>query len=567
MIDTSEGIIEISNTVFAEILGIDNSFLIGKKIGVIIPEYNYPAKKTEELYFHRHQKTVKLKTIFSENDITGSILFVIISVVADQDKEKTNFLNEAFRTILDNIDEGVLIVDSEGKLVYSNEVQLRFDGQDFESIDGRYSWDVYNLHMEDSTLFKCLKHEKPSETYVHYYITKAGEYVRVTGNNFPVQLEGKTIGAVAIDRNLRKSEDMVAKVVELQKRLYEGRLDIDGAMARSSANKKRFFSFEDILGESDPICKSINQAKNAARSDSPVFLYGETGTGKEMFAQSIHNASARNLHPMISINCAAIPENLLEGIIFGTVKGVFTGSTDRKGLFEEADGGTLFLDEINSMSIHLQSKLLRALEEMKIMRLGGKDEIPVNVRIISSCNINPQMAVAQNLIRSDLFFRLAVIEIETPPLRGRKEDIRILTEFFVRRFNLKLGKNVLEISPESIRKLQQYNWPGNVRQLKHWVESAITMIPEDETILTEKYAPHNFNYFIPSESDMSFNIHAENVNRRKAEVFEEIHDQKIARLIQVLKQHDGNITKAAKEMGISRQGLQYRLQKLGIKTK
>jgi arginine utilization regulatory protein len=364
---------------------------------------------------------------------------------------------------------------------------------------------------------------------------------------------------------MRKSEEMVAKVVELQRQLSNIQSDINDKNAPDYTVKKRFFSFEDIVGESDAIRASINQAKNAARSDSPVFLYGETGTGKEMFAQSIHNASARKNNPLISINCAAIPENLLEGIIFGTVKGVYTGSTNRKGLFEEADGGTLFLDEINSMPIHLQSKLLRALEEMRIMRLGGKDEIPVNVRIISSCNISPEMAVSQNRIRSDLYFRLAVIEIEIPPLRVRKDDIRILLELFIRKFNAKTGKNLCDISPEIVRRLKQYDWPGNIRQLKHWIESAVTMIPEDDTILTEKYAPHFYNFIFPSENDMSVNLNENRIKKSKGEVFEEIRDQEITKIIQMLKQHGGNITKTAEELGISRQGLQYRMKKLGIK--
>lgn len=472
--------------------------------------------------------------------------------------EKTAFLNEAFKTILDNIDEGVLVVDAENRIAYCNQVQLKFDGLKFEDIVGRYTWDVYNFDREVSTLRKCIEEEKPLGTYVHYYISNYGQYVRVTGNNFPVIQKERTVGAVAVYRNLRQSEDMACRIIELQKKLHEDCPDVESALVSGAPSKKQGFSFDDILGESAAIGESVRWAKSAARSDSPVFLYGETGTGKEMFAQSIHHSSDRSQEPLVSINCAAIPESLLEGIIFGTVKGVFTGAVDRKGLFEEADGGTIFLDEINSMPINLQGKLLRALEERKIRRLGGKGEIPVDVRIISSCNIDPQEAIHQHLLRSDLYYRLAVINIEIPPLRARKEDIRVLTQFFVRSFNVKFRKNVCEISPEIFEILETYDWPGNVRQLKHWVESAMNMISEDEPVLTRKYAPQGFNHFVGTVLKSS-------EKTKEGEVFTQIREHECIKLIDALKRHRGNITKTAQELGVSRQVLYYRMRKLGIK--
>lgn len=472
--------------------------------------------------------------------------------------ERTGLVNLVCETVLENIDEGVLVVDAEGKIVYCNQVQLDFDGLELEEIIGKYTWDVYHLDREISTLMQCIETKKPVGTYVQYYLTNRGQYVRLTGNSFPLWENDQVVGAVAVYRNLRKSEEMISKLVELQKNMQFDQPDLVSALVSGSAAKKRYFSFEDILGDSARMRDSVSWAKAAARSDSPVFLYGETGTGKEMFAQSIHSSSRRSHKPLVSINCAAIPETLLEGIIFGTVKGIFTGATDRKGLFEEADGGTLFLDEINSMPLVLQSKLLRALEERKIRRLGGKSEIPVDVRIISSCNIDPQEAIQQHLLRSDLYYRLAVINLEIPPLRARKEDIPLLTRFFVKGFNAKLGKNICEISPQIFRNLESYDWPGNVRQLKHWIEAAMNMVPEDEPLFSSEYAPRNFNFFI--------GMIPQNVEKKvQGEVFAEIREQECVKLISALKKHGGNITKAAHELGISRQVLYYRMRKLGIK--
>lgn len=411
-------------------------------------------------------------------------------------------------------------------------------------------------------LLKVLETKKPVGDYIHYYLTNRGQYVRVTGENYPVEIDGRVAGAAAIYRNLQKSEEMIAKIVELQKKLHEKHVDQEAASGKKPL-KSQYYSFDDILGYSVPMRECVRWAQNAATTCSPVFLYGETGTGKEMFAQSIHAASERANLPFIAINCAAIPENLLEGILFGTVKGVFTGASDRRGLFEEAHGGTLFLDEINSMSTNLQSKLLRVLEEKKVRRLGAKEEIPVDVRLISSSNIEPHQAVEESQLRSDLFFRLAVVTIKIPPLRERRVDIDLLVKHFIQIFNDKLEKNVQEISPATLKMMEEYHWPGNVRQLKHWIECAMNMVPKHETILNEKYAPKYFH---------SINV-ADTIKERESgwrpveqqSIFHEIREKECSRIKEALRCHMGNITKSAEELGMSRQSLQYRLRKYGIK--
>ena len=352
------GRVEIFNPRFAEILRKDQVQLTKRNISEIIPEFHEHCTGTDTFIYLNPYKRIGVKTLPIGNEITGSYFLVILSEVEDQDRERTIFLNEAFRTILDNIDEGVMVVDSRNRIVYCNRVQLEFDGLELEHIMGRHTWDVYHFDPKISTLEKCLRTERFLGAYVQHYSSNYGQYVRVTGNNFPVTREEKTAGAVAVYRNLQESEEMVAKVVDLQRRLKLDQSNLESVLVSGSSAKKRYFTFDDILGDSACIRDSVCWAKSAAKSDSPVFIYGETGTGKEMFAQSIHSSSSRCQKPLVSINCAAIPESLLEGIIFGTVKGVFTGAIDREGLFEEADGGTLFLDEINSMPLSLQSKLL-----------------------------------------------------------------------------------------------------------------------------------------------------------------------------------------------------------------
>lgn len=550
------GTVEIFNPRFAEILQNDQVDLTNRKISEIIPGFQDHCYGTEKIIELNSHKSICMRTLPIGNEITGEFFLVIIN--EDQDMDKRLFLDNAFRTVLDNIDEGIMVVDSENRIVYCNKVQLEFDGLELENIIGRQTSEVYKFDPEISTLGKCIKTEKCLGPYVQYYRSNFGDYIRVTGNNYPVKQGERTIGAVAVYRNLRESEEMVGKIIDLQKRMNLEQSDYLSVIVSGSAPKKRKFTFDDILGDSDRIHDSIFWAKGAAKSDSPVFIYGETGTGKEMFAESIHSGSTRCQKPLVSINCAAIPETLLEGIIFGTTKGVFTGAIDRKGLFEEADGGTLFLDEINSMPLSLQSKLLRALEERTIRRLGGNNEIPVDVRIISTCNIDPLELIHQNLLRSDLYYRLAVINLEIPPLRARKEDINLLVRFFVKSFNVKMKKNICEISPDIFALLESHDWPGNVRQLKHWIESAMNMVPEDEPIFSKKYIPRNFKSLIGT-------MPISNEKIKQGEVFAEIKEQECSRLINALKQHRGNITKTANELGISRQVLYYRLRKLGIK--
>ncbi|MDR7869561.1 MAG: sigma 54-interacting transcriptional regulator [Tissierellaceae bacterium] len=252
-------------------------------------------------------------------------------------------------------------------------------------------------------------------------------------------------------------------------------------------------TFEDIIGESNKMYEVVNQAKLYAKSDSPVLITGESGTGKELFARAIHNLSDRKLKPFIAINCAAIPEQLLESELFGYERGSFTGGKKEgsKGIFEIGEGGTIFLDEIGEMPPHLQSKLLRVLQEKSVRRIGGHQEIPIDIRIISATNQDIDNLVNTGKFRLDLLYRINIFNVEIPSLRNRKDDIPILVEHFTTKHSKRYGKVINEIDTKAMKKMVEYNWPGNIRELQNVVERAVALSANN--IVEEKDIILNLN--------------------------------------------------------------------------
>ncbi len=250
------------------------------------------------------------------------------------------------------------------------------------------------------------------------------------------------------------------------------------ARRRSEERNRALTSFEEIVGDS-PSVQLIRQTTNTvAPSDANVFIWGESGTGKELIAKALHSKSKRASNPFIAINCAALPKDILENELFGHEKGAFTGALNQKpGCFELADGGTLFLDEIGEMSAETQAKLLRAIEEQSFRRLGGRQEIRVDVRIVAATNRDISTALDQGTLRSDLYYRLSVVEIELPPLRNRKQDIVPLANHFLRMFGLKYGKEIRGFTSDYIEMLESYHWPGNIRELRNAIERAVVICP------------------------------------------------------------------------------------------
>lgn len=319
----------------------------------------------------------------------------------------------------------------------------------------------------------------------------------------------------------------------------------------------------DIIGNSSALKSAIKTALQAANSDATVMLYGESGTGKEKFARMIHFSSPQKDKPFITVNCAAIPENLLESELFGHLKGSFTGATSNKiGKFEAANNGTLFLDEIGDMNFDLQAKLLRALQEKTIQRVGSAEETPISVRVITATHKNIKDEVNQGKFRLDLYYRLNVLPIELPPLRDRNEDIKLLALYFLNRANQRHKKN-MTLTQDIIKFLKRQPWPGNIRQLENFIERVV-ILGEDNIVSLQKIEQfiHEENYIVPTPNISPFNNQPMMFNRPYAKVkTNERHS-----IIESLKASGGNKTQAALNLGMTPRQLHYRIEKLEIET-
>jgi len=371
--------------------------------------------------------------------------------------------------------------------------------------------------------------------------------------------------------------DFVSKPIhldELQIRIRNGiethRLRKEVRTVRQDRSTQ--FSFDQIIGESKPMTQMKSLARKVAESEvSAVLLQGESGVGKDLLAQAIHYASHRSDKPFVAINCAALPGTLIESELFGYEKGAFTDAKARKeGLFEQAEGGTLFLDEIGDLELGLQAKLLRVFEEHRFRRVGGLKDINLDVRIIAASNRDLKAESETGRFRLDLYYRLSVIQIDVPPLRNRDTDIIMLAEYFIARFNKQLRKNVSGITPEVATLLRKYPWPGNVRELRNVIERV--MILEDDSLITTTFLPRGF---VSTEPEPEKSSPGPAGQSPAAGVDVEPWDQfrlpenglslegiEMSLVRQAIARSEGNQTRAAQLLGISRDQLRYRLKKL-----
>jgi len=478
---------------------------------------------------------------------------------------------------LNQIENAVYIVDSDSCFVYLNEKAEETDGYSTSFLLGKKIKDVYNLDY--SPMMEALKTKKSVKEFAYRYIGNGKEVYQLSSAH-PIVINNSLVGAFCLQRDISSLKEVVEENLLLQKNSYalsvnnEGAVDVDQIFSR-------------LIGKSSVFLQCLSYAKSASQSDSPVFLTGSTGSGKEIFARCIHEASARRKFPFLAINCAAIPESLLESILFGTSKGIYTGAIERSGLFEQAKGGTLFLDEINSMPLTSQAKLLRVLEEKEVRHLGSKDAIKTDVRIISSSNVLPQSLIDRKQIREDLFFRLAVVNIIIPDLVKRNKDILLLTEHFINEYNKEFHKQVQGIDAGVRDFFLSFPWPGNIRQLKHTIESAMNFVEPTASKIELVHLPHylftdnSYKYaWLPSSAlptpayagedtasagDMAVNINpAEIQDAAAGNVFTQIDNMEKKRIYNALVEARGNVAHAAEILKISRQTLAYRMKKYGI---
>lgn len=425
--------------------------------------------------------------------------------------------------ISESIKDGVLCLDERAKILYMNETAGEILHVDPKNSIGKFVGDIVDFNPVILSVFKTHKGYTDREFIINsplwgtLHFIKTAVVVRDEARNF--------IGAVDFFREISRVRKFVTSYI--------------GAQAK--------FKFSDIIGNSPTLKEAIRISQIAAKSNSNVLILGETGTGKEMFAQAIHYEGLRRKGPFVVINCGAIPRELAESEFFGYEPGTFTGADKRgrPGKFELANGGTIFLDEIGELPLGLQVKLLRVLQERSITRIGGARPIPVDVRVIAASNKDLSKEVDNGNFRKDLYHRLNVIQINLPALRERNEDIPILIKYFVGKLSEKLQKNIVKIDNSFIKPLTAYNFPGNIRELENIIERALNMCEGNE-----------LNQF-----------HLPNAILKNSPLFKSIDEIKRNSLIQALQETKWNISKTSKILGISRPTIYSHIKKWDIKKK
>src|SRR6266545_3345682 len=371
-----------------------------------------------------------------------------------------------------------------------------------------------------------------------------------------VMISGHATIETAVKATKLGAYDFIEKPLSLEKTLLtltraieHGRLERENAQLRARLDLQW-----DIVGESPVMLALRQQIATAAPSNGRVLIYGENGSGKELVARAIHRLSTRTEQPFVEVNCAAIPEELIESELFGHEKGAFTGAVARrKGKFEAAHSGTLFLDEIGDMSLKTQAKVLRALEEQAFERVGGKDTIRVDARVIAASNKDLPDLIAQGRFREDLFYRLSVIPITVPPLRERKDDIPLLVDHFIRMVSAENGKREKTVSVEALAYFLSYDWPGNIRELRNMVERLVIMTPGDVVGPDDLPAPLR-----PKDTALAGDASRDRTLREAREAFER------AYITSELRAQDWNMTRAAEKLGIERSHLYRKIRAYGI---
>lgn len=464
-----------------------------------------------------------------------------------------------YQHVLNLLDVGIHVIDQSGTTILYNDRMARLECVEKNDIVGKKLLQAMPyLKTESSTLLTVLHTGQAMHDRQQTYINANGKQIVTVNSTIPLLIEGKVFGALEIAKDITFIKTLAEQVVDLQGNLHARRKKTD-----TPHHLNTRYTIQNILGQGEMLQNAVRYARQAANTASNVLLYGETGTGKELFAQSIHNLSSRKDKPFVAINCAALPGQLLEGLLFGTAKGGFTGAIDRPGLFEQANGGTVLLDEINSMELDLQAKLLRVIQENSVRRLGASNEIKIDVRIIATMNTTPATAIAQQKLREDLFYRLSVVTIHIPPLRDHKEDIDLYIAAFINQYNSEMGLHVGGVDAELRRAFHAYSWPGNVRELQHVIEGAMNLMTGRNLISFEQL-PMLFRDKLPR---MAADVPVENVNiaTKSWNLNKNLNTLERNMIIAVLQQTKGNVSESARILKLTRQALQHKIKKHKLK--
>ena len=428
------------------------------------------------------------------------------------------------------------------------------------------------INSKTSPLIQCFERRVPIGNHLTPYKAK-DKTVFSFNEAIPIFYGGEFQGVLAIETDISELFKILDQNIQYQKELD---------LRERSSHDNLASPFDGLIGDNTEFKNCIRTAKRAAKTDLPILIIGETGTGKDVLAKAIHMVRDRKNKPFIAINCAAIPETLIESILFGTSKGIYTGATERTGILQEANGGTVFLDEINSMSLLAQSKLLRVLEDKRMTRIGSNKPIDLDIRIISATNESPDNILKNHKMRTDLYYRLAGIDLTIPPLRQRLDDIPLLAKYFANKHAENNQRTIAGISEEALNHLIAYDWPGNVRQLEAAIESAIAFTDDYKYIsvgalppniretnpannpTTEYSVPHAMENAEITPPEKPAYKADEQIPSLYSQIKEDSDRKKKEEILHLLVKNNGNISKTARELGVSKQLLSYYLKKYHI---
>jgi sigma-54 dependent transcriptional regulator, acetoin dehydrogenase operon transcriptional activator AcoR len=455
--------------------------------------------------------------------VVSAVKAIEYQLKLNEKTEKNIMMQRFLEATTNNMKESILIIDTEGNIIKANDQLKKILCLDQSSLEEKNINEIFTNKSIVSNSPVYLQNKE-----LHLKVKPSRNIHHVMVDKIPIYKDQHWIGSMIMLKEIEKVRQFVNHL---------------------SGNQAKI-TFDDIIGQHPYFIQKVKEAKLSAATNSNVLILGESGTGKDMFAQAIHNESKRKSRPFIAINCAGIPRDLLGSELFGYVDGAFTGAKKggSAGKFELADGGTLFLDEIGEMSLEMQVLLLRVIQEKEVVRIGGHKVIPVNVRIIAATNKNLRDEVKKGSFREDLFFRLNVMPITLPPLRERKEDIPLLTHHFIEKLSKKLHKPFPEIMPDFLQVLTQYDWPGNIRELQNILER--TLNRSTESSLTAKDLPEEVFQMFSGQKKEEKLLHRDDIKKQS--------------IIQALRLFNGNITKAAKHLGISRSTFYRQMKKFNI---
>lgn len=551
IVTNAEGMITFFNTAAETITGLKGHTVVGQMVDDVIPNTRMKRiletgiiEVNQQQVIHKSNVLVNRSPIFKDKNLIGAVaIFQDITEMqaAIDELEHVKNLKSTLESILESGFECVVIVDKQGCITMLNQAYADFLGVDPQAAVGKYVVDI----IENTRMHIVAQTGK----------AEAMNMQRIGDNNcvvtrMPIIKDGEVVGAVGklLFRDVKDIKALAEKFNSLQSELEYYKEELQKVQGGK-------YTFASIIGDSEKMQWLKSIGAKAAKGNSTVLILGESGTGKELFAHAIHMHSQRRNRPFIKVNCAAVPETLLEAELFGYESGAFTGARKggKPGKFELANGGTIFLDEIGDMAFSMQAKLLRVLQEREFERIGATKVLKVDVRIVAATNRDLETMIEQGLFRHDLYYRLNIISLHIPPLRERREDIPDLCSSLLRKIYKRTPHDVKGVSPNALSYLVTHDWPGNVRELENILERAVNLMDEELFILPEHLPPSvKKQYRLQESADSVTSLAGIRLDAEKQAI------------IKALEMADGNRTKAAKLLGLHRSGFYQKLRKYEI---